>query len=796
MGCGCVSAAHSDPTKAARTFLYTPSDGEFLHTLEKSELEDKKRILAFRRLLREGKFERCEQLERLVRNEGIPERYRWMCWKALSGLSDIYRPGAWERISRRIADPRVLEAIEKDLHRTFPGRDDFDEAKQKMMSQICIAYAGLHPTIGYVQGMNFIVGFLLIISNSPEDVFFMFVQIMIRYSASLLFHFGLPLLKLYTYQFRTLLEHLFPDVHKHFEEQCITPELYSTKWFLTLFSHILTPSEEDEARPAASSSVVRVSRIWDYLLCDGLQSIVLVALATIKVLRPQLVKADTEAILELLSLRGPTYLLPDSGSVIKTAVSLKHKSHGSLKDYLPKMRRAWEEQNPADADLLAQAEEVLCVAMKTTVDSLPAEGMHETTVRESGADSEPVACAPIATADDQSPKKGEPLSIVPGKSSAGTVAEERCPDSVETSDYAQGGVSDARVPPSSATAAPQFDPEDLEVQVTLAVGRAQEADQSMMLAAGRGRSSSAEVPERLKEEADPSGAVRRSRSMELQAGTDHRLRPSTGLEPLQAPPRVMEQRKETESPAATSSTLPPSYPSWHSRATTPHDPEVRTTTGREGRSSGSGSRTATPTMLYSGSPLPPHAMPRPMASPAPVSLPPSDFVPPDRHSPSCCGAQCPETFSCTETLKREDTVGSAGNLSVESEGHMPSPPKATVWTSPGATREVSAEGEVVEALSPHMSEAARSESVGGCSRGGDTVGVLLESMLSQTHPEPLEGHGEFMRNDPSTGALSDHLELSIGSLVAVKGGRGSLHAQAQAAGFGKAVSPAKTFPMN
>jgi hypothetical protein len=368
MGCGCTSGhgahlAGSGGQKDTRVFLSTQSDADFLQSLQPWELPDKQRLLAFRRHLQDGKFERNEHFECLVRMQGVPPRYRWMAWKALSGWVDIYQPGTFDRVRSREQNQQVVDSIAKDLRRTFPGRDDFDDTKQRQLAEVCEAYAVLDPATGYVQGMNFIAGFLLLVSHSSEDVFFMFYQIMVRYSACLLFQEGLPLLKLHSFQFWALLEMLLPDVRDHFVKNCIMPELFVTKWFLTLFAHVIRPEPEimvgGKRRGTSETTVSFVSRIFDLVLVDGLQATILVALAIVKILRPRLLAADTEAVIELLAFKGSTELLPAGHAVAATVLGLQAAGSGSALHQLPLLKSTWAQENPSDAAALEETEAAL-----------------------------------------------------------------------------------------------------------------------------------------------------------------------------------------------------------------------------------------------------------------------------------------------------------------------------------------------------------------------------------------------------------------------------------------------------
>jgi len=68
----------------------------------------------------------------------------------------------------------------KDLNRTFPSHPYFDKEQygdigQKALMNVLLAYSVYQEKVGYCQSMNFVVGFLLIMSGGNErDAFWMF----------------------------------------------------------------------------------------------------------------------------------------------------------------------------------------------------------------------------------------------------------------------------------------------------------------------------------------------------------------------------------------------------------------------------------------------------------------------------------------------------------------------------------------------------------------------------------------------------------------------------------------------
>lgn len=352
MGCGCVT---QHQVGQSRIFLHSVTDSEFVKKLEPHERKDKKLLLAYFHLEQEGQFLDTDKLRNLVRSQGVPTRYRWRVWRAITGWASLCRPGAYERILQRQPDRKTVEAIEKDIDRTFPNIEEFDDGKKRQLANMLQALACLFPQVGYCQGMNFVAGFALLASagspelargcSSQEDSCFLLIQIMGKYRASLLFCDGLPLLKLRTFQFKELLRQLFPDVHRHFEANSITPELYLTKWIITVFTQPLP--------------FTCTARVWDLIVCDGLQAVVPIALATIKLMKSRLLREGTEGILELLTFRadGP---LPSGAAIVEAALGILPKIPASLNADGKELFEAWERVCPQEAADFRRAEQELC----------------------------------------------------------------------------------------------------------------------------------------------------------------------------------------------------------------------------------------------------------------------------------------------------------------------------------------------------------------------------------------------------------------------------------------------------
>lgn len=127
--------------------------------------------------------------------------------------------------------------IEKDADRTFCDIPEYSKGSMMYSNiiDVCHAVSVYKPQITYVQGMNFIVGSLLTIF-SPEEAFWMFLYLIKDYKLMEMYTENMPLLQLFAYQLRTLLEIHLPKINTWFIENSLDLDIFCPQWFLTLFS--------------------------------------------------------------------------------------------------------------------------------------------------------------------------------------------------------------------------------------------------------------------------------------------------------------------------------------------------------------------------------------------------------------------------------------------------------------------------------------------------------------------------------------------------------------------------------
>ncbi|KAI0598724.1 rab-GTPase-TBC domain-containing protein [Biscogniauxia sp. FL1348] len=160
-------------------------------------------------------------------------------------------------------DAAALSRLEKSIRRDLGARTSYSKyaaaaGLQEGLFGVCKAYALYDEAVGYAQGMNFLIMPLLF--NMPEEeAFCLLVQLMNKYKLRDLFIQDMPGLHMHLYQFERLLEDLEPALYCHLHRRGISPHLYATQWFLTLFAYRFP--------------LQLVLRIYDLILSEGLEAI-------------------------------------------------------------------------------------------------------------------------------------------------------------------------------------------------------------------------------------------------------------------------------------------------------------------------------------------------------------------------------------------------------------------------------------------------------------------------------------------------------------------------------------------
>ncbi|CAM0947382.1 unnamed protein product [Alopecurus aequalis] len=249
--------------------------------------------------------------------KGIPDCLRGLVWQLISGSRDLLlmNPGVYETLVIYETSTSELEII-RDISRTFPSHVFFQQRHgpgQRSLYNVLKAYSVYDRDVGYVQGMGFIAG-LLLLYMSEEDAFWLIVALLkgaVHAPMEGLYQAGLPLVQQYLFQFERLVREYMPKLGEHFVEEMINPSMYASQWFITVFSY--------------SFPFHITLRVWDVFLYEGIKVVFQVGLALLRFCHDDLVKLPFEELLH--SLRNFPEEATDPDKLLPLAFSFKVLSH-------------------------------------------------------------------------------------------------------------------------------------------------------------------------------------------------------------------------------------------------------------------------------------------------------------------------------------------------------------------------------------------------------------------------------------------------------------------------------------
>ncbi|KAH0499101.1 hypothetical protein TgHK011_006317 [Trichoderma gracile] len=213
--------------------------------------------------------------------------------KNAEAIAKAQAAAAAERMRKEKEDLAAIQRLEKVIRRDLGARTSYSKyaaaaGLQEGLFGVCKAYALFDEGVGYAQGMNFLIMPLLF--NMPEqEAFCLLVRLMNHYGLRDLFIHDMPGLHRHLYQFERLLEDLEPALYCHLHRRGISPHLYATPWFLTLFAYRFP--------------LQLVLRIYDLILSEGLSAIIRFGIV--------LMQKNTATLLEISDMQQLTTYLKD-----------------------------------------------------------------------------------------------------------------------------------------------------------------------------------------------------------------------------------------------------------------------------------------------------------------------------------------------------------------------------------------------------------------------------------------------------------------------------------------------------
>ena len=227
-----------------------------------------------------------------------PLIFRWLSWLIMSGIP-INRPYIYyyNLLTYDLNEESEIQ-IQKDLNRTIESKyfniENFKESLYRILKAISI----LDKEMSYVQGINFIVGFLLVISNRNENDTFYFIMALFSYTFA--FKFGIrgfylenfPLVHSCIKIFENRFKKYFLNVFNHFEKIGVPYICWISPWMQMIYVNVF-PNKE-------------LLRIWDCFFCIGIPFLISLGLSIVELIEKDVLEInDFSQIQEFFKLLNP-----------------------------------------------------------------------------------------------------------------------------------------------------------------------------------------------------------------------------------------------------------------------------------------------------------------------------------------------------------------------------------------------------------------------------------------------------------------------------------------------------------
>ena len=173
---------------------------------------------------------------------------------------------------------QFCEEIERDITRTFYTKKFLEGNGNEQLKNILTAMAFIRPEIGYCQGMNFIVGALINFIDSEKISFWIFLSFIDDLELNLLFLKNMPDYSIRIYQLNYYIKKYFPELDNHLKKVQIHPDLFFSKWILTIFSSYLPFNI--------------LYKVWDVFIIDKWKAIFKFSLIFLYLMQKDLLKMD------------------------------------------------------------------------------------------------------------------------------------------------------------------------------------------------------------------------------------------------------------------------------------------------------------------------------------------------------------------------------------------------------------------------------------------------------------------------------------------------------------------------
>ena len=181
--------------------------------------------------------------------------------------------------------------IDLDSQRTLFDKNTNVEEKRKSLNNILKTCIMLNEEGSYCQGMNFVGGFILKISENEEESFYLLMGLFKYTDYRSIFKKDLTKLRLFFAIFEKILKLYIPTLESYFTENKVTANYYLSAWFITLFTSLVKQGQKLDA----------FLKIFDLFIIDGWKAIFNISMDILRKNEETLLTYKNEVLLHYLT---------------------------------------------------------------------------------------------------------------------------------------------------------------------------------------------------------------------------------------------------------------------------------------------------------------------------------------------------------------------------------------------------------------------------------------------------------------------------------------------------------------
>ena len=228
----------------------------------------------------------------ILKDSKTDNKLRIKLWENYLEISKLKKKYNYKEVLNSLKDEKLKNDIQKDVIRTFIKDTEKTEEIRNKLLNILWSVSELNGEIKYYQGMNYIVSFLLELTDE-ETSFYIFLSFFFNTDYYIIFDKDLIKLKHFFYVFKRLISLFEPELLSYLIGKSIDIQNFISPWFITLFLNSRQYNSEKDSPKI-------LIRILDKFILNGWESLMKIGILILHSFEKEIMKMNYEEILKFL----------------------------------------------------------------------------------------------------------------------------------------------------------------------------------------------------------------------------------------------------------------------------------------------------------------------------------------------------------------------------------------------------------------------------------------------------------------------------------------------------------------